>query len=104
MLRRHGLVDFQAHDRRETLFAQLFGDHFDQIVGLLFVAGQRGVACDPERVGGHDLHALEERVQVVDDDLFQRHEVKRIVERHPTWPVGRHLDAGKERLFAHRIA
>ena len=63
-----------------------------------------GVACHTERVGGHDLHALEERVQVVDDDLFQRHKMERVVQRHPARPAGRHLDAGEARLVADRIA
>ena len=73
--RLHGLVDLEAHDRRELAIAQLDLDHLEQIVGLFFVALGDRVARDAEHRARLDLHAREQEVEVV------RHHVGEIDER-----------------------
>ena len=42
-----------------------------------------------------DFHAAKQFMQVVLDNLFQRHVVIRLFQRHPPPLTGRHFDAGK---------
>ena len=70
----HRRVDLEAHGLAEAAAAQLELDRGQQVVGLLVLEGEVGVAGDPE---GHvlvDLHAREELVEVGGDDLLERHE------------------------------
>ena len=99
----HVLGHLQPHHRRKLLLAQLLRDHVHQIVGLVLAAGHVRVARHPERIGGHDAHARKERAQVVEDDLLQRHEMERVIQRHPTGPAGRDLHPRKDHLVAHRV-
>ena len=67
-------ADLDAHDLAEPPPAQLVLDRLQQVVGLV---GDRevGVAGDAEEVVVGDLHAREERVEVVGDHVLEQHEV-----------------------------
>jgi len=63
--RRHGAVDLQAHRQRRAAAALQDALHgFEQVLGLVALEVEVGVAGEPEGVVGDDLHAGEEHVQV----------------------------------------
>jgi len=65
-----GIVDLEAHRPAEAAAAKLHLHGGQQIVGLVLLQGQVGIAADPEEVVTLDLHAREERVQMGGDHLF----------------------------------
>ena len=64
--------DLEAHHAREATLAQLPLDGLQQIVGILLIGLDLGVARHAERQHLQDLHAREELVQVVLDEFLQR--------------------------------
>ena len=60
-LGRHAMVDLEAHGATEPATAQLHLDRGEQVVGLLLLEGEVGVARDAERHEVEDVHPGEER-------------------------------------------
>ena len=97
-------ADLEAHGPAEPAAAQLDLDGGEQVVGLLLLEGEVGVAGDPERGGGLDLHAGEELVEVGGDHLLERHEPLAVGHHHePGQQVG-HLHPGEAPLAGDRVA
>ena len=97
-------ADLEAHGPAELAAPQLDLDRGEQVVGLLLLEGEVGVAGDPEGVGGLDLHAGEQLVEVGGDDLLERHEPLAVGHHHePRQQVG-HLDPGEAPLAGDRVA
>ena len=97
--RAHLGADLDAHDVAEAAPAQLVLDRLEQVVGLV---GDRevGVAGDAEDVVVDDLHAREQRVQVLGDQVLERHEGVAVAGRDEAREhLLRHLHA-RERLDA----
>ena len=69
----HARADLQPHDLAEAPASELILDRGQEVVGFV-VDLEVGVPGDPEEVVADDLHPWEERVQVVGDDVLQRHE------------------------------
>ena len=68
----HAVGDLEAHGLVEPPPAQLHLQRFEQVLGLLVLEGQVGVAGDPERRRFLDDHAGEQRVEVGDDQFLDR--------------------------------
>ncbi len=66
--------DLEADGPPETAAAQLHLDRGQQVVGLVLVEHEVGVARHPEGVVLPDHHVGEQRRQLGGDDLLQRHE------------------------------
>ena len=102
---RHSRLDLQAHPPRPPALApELDLDRGQQVLGLAVHIVQVGVASDPENVVSRDLHAREERLQVVGDHLLEGHEARAVGQDHEAGQQGRHLDAGEALPPAQRIA
>ena len=67
-------LDLEAERLAEAAAAQLHLDGHQQVVGLVLLEGQVGVAGDPERMVVADRHAGEEGSEVGRDDLLEGHE------------------------------
>ena len=65
-------VDLEPDGPAEPAPAQLDLDRGEQVVGLLLLEGEVGVAGDPERELLLDDHAGEQLVEVGGDDLLER--------------------------------
>ena len=63
--------DLEAHGPPEAAPAQLHLDRGQQVVGLVLVEHEVGVAGDPEGVVLADDHVGEQRPQLGGDDLLQ---------------------------------
>ena len=92
------VVDLEAHGPAEAAAAQLDLDRGEQVVGLLLLEGEVGVAGDPEGEVALDLHAGEERVEVGGDDLLERHEPLAVGHHHEPGQQQRHLHPGEAAL------
>ena len=88
MSRRH----LEAHGPPEAAAAQLHLDRGQQVVGLVLVEHEVGVAGDPEGVVLADDHVGEQRPQLGGDDLLQGHEAL---------PVGHDDEARQQRGDLH---
>src|SRR5690554_2952697 len=75
----HGMLYLQPDDGGETTLAQLVGDQLDEIIGLLLIATDIGIARDLKGVRMYDLHPAEELVQVVGNYLLEWNVVVRLV-------------------------
>ena len=96
-------LDLDAHDLAEAPAPQLVLDRLEQVVGLV---GDRevGVAGDAEDRGVDDLHAREELVEVLGDQLLERHEGVPVGQRHEARQhLGRDLHAGEHLRVADRV-
>ena len=71
---RHRPFDLEADRLAEAAAPELLLDREEEVVGLVLLEGQVGVAGHAEEVVLLDLHALEEQVQVGLDDLVQQDE------------------------------
>ncbi len=80
-------VELEPDDPREAPLAQLLLDVLEEILGVLVVAIDVRVAGDAEGHDLQDLHAREEVVEVVLDDLPHRDEAAR---------AGDLIDAGRQ--------
>ncbi len=102
-LGRHGALDLEPHRLAEASPPELLLDGQQQIVRLVLLDGQVGVARDPEEVVLDDLHAREEGVEVGGDDLLHED-----VGAHADLDQARqhlgHLDAREVPLPGHRVA
>ena len=97
-------VDLEAHGRAEAAAAQLDLDRGEQVVGLLLLEREVGVAGDPEGEGLHDLHAREQLVEVGGDDLLERHEALAVGHDHEAGQQRRHLHPGEAALVVDGVA
>ena len=64
-------VDLEAHGVAEVAARQLAGDGVQEVVDLLFVDPQVGVARQPELERAADLHTGEQQVDIGLDDRAQ---------------------------------
>ena len=71
---RHRALDLEADRLAEAPPAELLLDRQEQVVGLVLLDREVGVAGDPEEVRLEDLHAAEQEVEVGLDDLVDQHE------------------------------
>ena len=94
---RHRALHLEAHDLAEASLAQLLLDGQQQVVRLVLLDREVGVARDPEQVVLEDLHAREQDVQVGRDDLLQQHVGARAHLPQPG-QHRRHLDAREASL------
>ena len=102
-LGRHRALDLEPHDLAEAAPAELLLDGQQQVVRLVLLDGEVGVAGHPEEVVLDDLHAREERVQVGGDDLLQQH-VGAHADLHQARQDRGHLDAREVALAGLRVA
>ncbi len=100
----HVAVDLEAHGPPEAAPAQLELDGHEEVVGLLLLEREVGVAGDAEGEVVLDLHALEEAVEVGRDDLLERHEPLAVGEHHEPRQRGRHLHPGEAPLLGEPVA
>ena len=70
-------ADLDAHDLAEAPAAQLVLDRLQQVGGVVGDL-EVGVARDAEDVVVDDLHAREQRVEVVGDHVLERHQQRRL--------------------------
>ncbi len=89
------MLDLHTHHGRKAPFAQLLGDHCDQVLGLLFGAADVRVARDAKGPGALHFHSSKHLGQMVPHHFFERYEVQRLFKRHPASAVGGHFDPGK---------
>jgi hypothetical protein len=102
--RAHVRAHLDPHDVAEAAPAQLVLDRLEQVVGLV---GDRevGVARDAEDVVVDDLHAREQRVQVLGDQVLERDERVAVAGRHEAGQhLLRHLHAREGLDAGHRVA
>ena len=72
---RHVLAHFQAHHRAEVPLPDDLDDRGQQVARLVFLDLQVGVTRDPEGVGGRDLEAGEEQVEIGRDQFLDPDEL-----------------------------
>ena len=100
----HPRPDLEAHHLAEAAAAQLLLDGAQQVVGLV-VDLEVGVARDAEDVVVDDLHAREERVQVLGDQVLERDERAPVADRDEAREhLLRHLHARERLLLGLRVA
>ena len=68
----HRALDLEPHDLAEAALAELLLDGQQQVVRLVLLDRDVGVAGHPEQVVVADLHAREQRVEVGGDDLLDQ--------------------------------
>ena len=91
-------TDLEADGAGEATFPELLLDVLEQVLGVLAVLLDVGVPRDPERHDPEDLHAREEVVEVVLDDLLHRYEAPSVAQVVEAGRDLRHLDAGEQFL------
>ena len=100
---RHRPLDLEPHGRAEASTAELLLDREEQVVGLVLLDLEVGVARDPEEVVLLDLHPVEEGVEVGLDDLVDQDEVRRLDLEQPRQDL-RDLDPREPALAGLGIA
>ena len=99
----HPGAHLEPHDLAEAAPAQLLLDRAQQIVRLVGHL-EVGVARDAEGVVVDDLHAREQRVEMLGDQVLERHERAPVADRHEAREhLLRHLDAGEGLLLGLRV-
>ncbi len=99
----HVGFDLEAQGLAEAASSELHFDGDEEVVGLVLLEGQVGVAGDPEGVVVPDRHAGEERVEVGGDDLLERHEALAVGHDDEAGQRGRDLDPGDAALVRRRV-
>ena len=92
---RHRVTDLEPDRPPEATTTELDLDRGEQVVGLVLLEREVGVAGDPERRDLADLHAGDELVQVSGDDLLEGDEHQLVRELHEPGQVRRHLHPGE---------
>ncbi len=100
--RRHGPLDLEAYRVAKSPPPELFLDCQQEVVGLVFLDRQVGIACDAEEVALADHHAPEEKIQVGGNDLIEQHEFARLDFEEPREQL-RHLYPGEPALTRLRV-
>ena len=111
--RRAARADLDAHDLAEAPPAQLVLDGLQQVGGVVGHL-QVGVARHPEDVALDDLHAREERIEMVGDHVLERDQHGLALDRRaqpvapehekPGQDLSRDLDAREHGLIGDRVA
>ena len=70
--RRHAPLDLEPDGLAESAPSELLLDRQEEIAGLVLLDREVGVAGDSEQVRVGDLHAREQEVEVVGDDLVEQ--------------------------------
>ena len=97
-------ADLEAHGPAELAAPQLDLDGGEEVLGLLLLEGEVGVAAHAEGGGGLHLHPGEQLAEVGGDHLLQRHEPLAVGHDHePRQQVG-HLHPGEPPLAGDRVA
>ena len=91
-------ADFESHHAREAALAELLLDLLKEILSVLIVALGLSVTRHTERQHVDDLHAGEEVVEVVGDDVLQRNEAAGRAETEEFATGLRHLHACEKRF------
>ena len=73
-LRRDRLLDLEPHRRAEPAPQQLLLERLEEVLGVVLLDLEVLVAGDPEGVDLEHLHAREEALEVLADDVLERHE------------------------------
>ncbi len=102
-LRRDGLLDLEAHRRAEAAAQQLLLEGGEEVLGVVLLDLEVLVAGDPEGVHLEHVHAGEEPLEVLADDVLQRHEPL-VADGDEALEDRRHLDAGEVVLAGARVA
>ena len=97
-------VDLEAHGPAEPAAAQLDLDRGEQVVGLLLLEGEVGVAGDPEREVLLDDHPREQLVEVGGDHLLEGHEPLAVGHDHEPGQHGGTFTRAKRRSLGDRVA
>ena len=97
-------ADLEAHGPAELPATQLDLDGGEEVVGLLLLEGEVGVAADAERGGGLHVHPREQLAEVGGDHLLERHEPLAVGHHHEPRQQVRHLDAGEPPLAGDGVA
>ncbi len=100
---RHRALDLEADRLAEAASSELLLDRHDEVVGLVLLDGEVGVAGDPEQVRLEDLHAAEQEVEVRLDDLVEEH-VRVGLDLHEAGQDLGDLDPGEATLVGLRVA
>ena len=90
-LRGHRLLDLEADGRAEPAAEQLLLQGHQQVLGVVLLDLEVLVAGHPESVELQHLHAREEPLEVLADDVLQRHEAL-VAHGHEPAERRRHLD------------
>ncbi len=101
--RRHRALDLEPDGGAEATPAELLLDRQEEVVGLVLLDLEVGVAGHPEEVVLVDLHAGEQRVEVGLDDLVEQDEAGRLDLEQARQDL-RHLDPGEAALAGLRVA
>ena len=96
-------VDLETHGTTEATATQFELDRLEQIVGLLLLEREVGVASHTERVVRTDRHAGEQHVEVGGDHLLERHEPHSVGQCHESREQVRHLHPCEPALAVRRI-
>ena len=70
----HRLLDLEPHRRAEAAPLQLLLERLEEVLRVVLLHLEVLVAGDPEGVGGQHVHAGEELLEVLADDVLDRHE------------------------------
>ena len=88
-------LDLQPHGASEAAAAQLHLQGDEEVVGLLLLDGEVGVAGDPEHPVVHHRHPREQRVEVRRDQVLQEDEALAVGEGDEPGQGRRHLHPGE---------
>ena len=98
----HRPLDLEPHGLAEPAAPDLLLDREQEVVRLVLLDRDVGVAGDPEQVGLDDLHAPEQLVEVRLDDLVEEDELV-APDREQAGEQGRDLDPGEALLAGLRV-
>ena len=98
-----GLLDLEPHRRAEPAAQQLLLQRGEQVLGVVLLDLEVLVAGDPEGVHAEHLHAGEQPLEVLGDDVLERHEPL-VADGHEPREDRRHLDPGEVLLAGLRVA
>ena len=101
--RRHRPLDLEPDGFAEAPPPQLLLDRHEQVVGLVLLDREIGVAGHPEEVVIEDLHAEEQGIEVGLDHLVDEHEPRRLDHDQAGQDLG-DLDPREAALAALRVA
>ena len=96
-------LDLEADRLAEPAPTQLHLDRREQVVGLLLLEGQVGVAGDAEGDRLQDVHAGEQVVEVGGDDLLERDEALAVGHDDEPGQHRRHLHPREPPVAGHRV-
>ena len=101
----HTVSHLEPNDRCELALAQLRLDQCEQVVRLLLVAFDVGIASDTEELSALDDHPGEQKVQVVRHHFFEGNKHQRVADANETRHAcaQRHLHASHQRRGVIRI-